>query len=548
MTRLSRRFLQEKGSLAPTLSGGLLSGHPEKVIQFGEGNFLRGFADWMIDMLNEQGLFKGRVVVVQPRHQDRVAEINAQDGLYTVLLRGIRHGVAVESRRLITAVSRGLSARAHWMTLVEAFVRPGIRFVISNTTEAGIAYVPEPCWLSVCPQSFPAQVTALLYHRFLASQGNPAWGMVFLPCELIEQNGATLRRHVLQHATAWGLGGEFVDWVSRHHHFLNTMVDRIVSGFPHTEADQLGAELGYEDRLMVAGEPYHLWVIEGPRELAEEIPFHQAGLNVVWVDDLSPYRTRKVRILNGTHTACVLAAFLSGLDTVGEMMDDPLLSRLVRKVLFDEILPVLSLPGLRKEKYAGSVVERLRNPFVRHELLSISLNSVSKWRVRVLPSLLDHLKSRGSVPPALAFSLAALILFYKGARLKQAELTGWRGGATYPIRDEPQVLDFFERCWNRWSAPGRTRDLAAAVLGHTQLWAADLNNIPGLTDRVAEALALIETHGLRHALESLVLRTPTSIAPRNAPLPETAPDQTLDEAASEPPKPRFSTAAHAPSK
>jgi tagaturonate reductase len=518
MAQLCRRLLQELASLPNGMAGGVFMAYPEKVVQFGEGNFLRGFADWMIDVLNEQRLFEGRVLVVQPVRGDRVEAINSQDGLYTVVLRGLRHGVAVESRRLVTSISRALSARADWAALGEAFCRPGLRFVISNTTEAGITFVPEPLRLGVCPESFPAKVAALLYQRFLAARGDPAWGLVFLPCELIERNGETLRRWVLEHAQAWGLSQAFSEWVTHSHHFLNTLVDRIVAGFPHEEAARLSAELGYEDRLLVAGELYHLWVIEGPIHLAREIPFHRAGLNVVWVDDLALYRTRKVRILNGVHTAAGLAAFLGGLNTVGEMMADPLFGKFVRRLVFGEILPSLSLPGLNKEKYAGTVLERLRNPSLRHELLSIALNSVSKWRVRILPSLLEFQRLKTSLPSALSFSLAALISFYKGARLQPRALAGWRGGEVYPIRDEPAVLDFFEHCWNRFSGPAHAHGLAETALGYRPLWDLDLNTIPGLTDYVAAGLALIQSQGVRTALESMTARgTSSSNSPTTNP-------------------------------
>ncbi len=504
MSRLCRRWIQENGPPA-SVTGGNLAGYPEKIIQFGEGNFLRGFADWMVDILNEKGMFGGRVLVAQPVREHRVSEINAQDGFYTVILRGLQGGTPVESRRLVTCVSRAIGARSHWERLVECFRRPGIRHVISNTTEAGIVYVPEPCRLGVAPAFFPAQLTALLYQRFLAAKGDPSWDMVFLPCELINRNGDTLRRYVLQHAEAWGLGRQFVEWVSHHQYFLNTLVDRIVTGFPAEESEHLFEELGCEDRLMVAGELFHLWVIEGPRRLAEELPFHRAGLNVVWVDDLTPYRTRKVRILNGAHTGCGLAAFLGGLDTVHQMMGDPLFGRFVERLVFDAVLPWTPLPAEEKSGYAMTVLDRLRNPHVRHELLSIALNSTAKWRVRLLPSLLDAHRLTGSLPPApIVFSLAALIAFYRGERSKPNELAGLRNGKPYPIRDDPPVLDFFANRWGLCAQPEQGRALVESVLGNTSLWGMDLNSIGGLTEGVVGHLHSIQTRGVREALQSLV--------------------------------------------
>lgn len=441
MTRLNRS----------TLSTGPVP-HPERIVQFGEGNFLRAFADWMVDILNERGLFGGRVAVVQPLATGQVAALNQQDGLYTVLLRGIENGKTVESRRLVTSVSRGLNPYEQWADTVACFCQPTVRFVISNTTEAGIVHLDEP--LGPCPKSFPAKVTALLHERFRTG----ADGLIFLPCELIDRNGDNLRRIVLQHAAAWKLGDDFIAWLRDKNYFCNTLVDRIVPGHPAAEAARLSAELGYDDPLLVAGEHFHLWVIEGPAKLADEIPFHRAGLNVVWTDNLEPYRTRKVRILNGAHTSSVLAAHLAGLKTVGDMMNDPGFSRWIRDLVFDEILPTVPLPAAEKRAYAEAVLERFKNPFIRHELLSIALNSVSKWKTRCLPTLLDYHKNTGTIPEHLAYSLAALIAFYRDGQ---------------HTRDDASVLQFFR---DRRDSP----TLVADTLANTAFWGQDLTKIPGL--------------------------------------------------------------------
>jgi tagaturonate reductase len=504
MKRLSRELLRQGPALAPSVACNGPASRPERLVQFGEGNFLRAFAGWMVDLLNEQGLFNGSIVVLQPIPHGRVEDLQAQDGLYTVVLRGVQDGARVESRRLVTAVSRALNPYTAWEEAARCFRHPGLRFVISNTTEAGIVFRAEAHRPGQCPESFPAKVTALLFERFKATRGGPAGGLVFLPCELIDRNGDTLCRCVLQHAEAWGLGPEFAAWVSADNHFLNTLVDRIVPGHPREEAETLARELGYEDKLLVAGEVFHLWVIEGPPGVAEELPFHRAGLNVVWTDDLAPYRTRKVRVLNGAHTASVLAAFHAGLDTVRGMVEDPLLGRFVRRVVFDEILPNVPLPEPDKADYARSVLERFANPFVRHELLAIALNSVSKWRVRVLPSLLDHLQATGRLPPLLGFSLAALLRFYQGRRAESGEFVGARGDTAYAIRDEPTVLDFMAAAWldfERHRDPGR---LVARVLGAESLWGQDLNRVAGLTQSITRHLGEIQRHGLRDVLTPLL--------------------------------------------
>lgn len=468
--RLSRAWLQQATSLPSGLTRGVLERLPETVVQFGAGNFLHGFADWMIDLLNEAGLFGGHVVAVEEHQPALVDVLNSQDGLYTLLLRGVAGGQVVDQRRIVTAVSRALNPRDAWSELVRSFQSPELRFVVSNTTEAGIALVDEPLRPGQSPGSFPAKVAALLYERFQAVCGDPARGLVFLPCELIDRNGATLRQYVQCHAERWNLGGDFAAWVTGSNHFLNTLVDRIVTGHPGDEAPQLMRDLGYEDALLDTGEWFPLWVMEGPRQLAEELPFHRAGLNVVWTDDLTPYRTRKVRILNGAHTATVLAAFHGGLNTVREMVEDPVFGPFVRRTVFDEILPTVPLDERQRTDYAHAVLERFRNPFVRHALLSISLNSVSKWKVRVLPTLLDYVQTRGTLPPLLSFSLAALIHFYRGERSSTTSWVGRRDGDCYPIRDEAAVLEFFAQVSNADESNRQPRELTAAILGHTSLW------------------------------------------------------------------------------
>jgi len=502
-TSLSRSYLKAQKQLAPSVTRGPAGHFPERVVQFGEGNFLRGFADWMIDEVNAKGLFQGHVLVAQPIRQGMAAALNAQDGVYTLLMRGVQNNRVVEERRIITASRRAVNPYDQWAELVAAFRGPDLRFVVSNTTEAGIAYVAEAGTPGVCPESFPAKVASLLHERFVAVQGNPTKGLVFLPCELIDRNGDNLRRTVLQHAQAWALPPAFVAWVKDANYFLNTLVDRIVPGYPRAEAEKLGHELGYDDKLIVAAEYFHLWVIEGPKHIADELPFTKAGLNVVWTDDMTPYRTRKVRVLNGAHTASVLAAHAAGLDTVRDMVADPILGSFLRRAVFDEILPFVALPDGEKRVYAESVMERFCNPFVRHELMSIALNSVSKWKVRVLPSLLDYQKARGSVPPALAFSLAALIWFYRGEPVAKNELRGHRGDHPYAIRDDAHVLAFFADAWKQAGATRDWRALAAMTLARSDFWGQDLTLVPGLADAITHALERMADAGVRAAVADL---------------------------------------------
>lgn len=466
--------------------------YPVNILQIGDGNFLRAFVDWMIDSCNGQGLFRGGVLIAQPLPQGIASLLAAQDNLYTVLLRGIEGGREVQARRVISCVRRAVDPYADWAVMLAAATDPALRFVVSNTTEAGIADHEEAFVAGTCPTSFPAKVAALLRARFETLGGTAAPGLVFLPCELIEANGTNLRRIVRLHAERWGLGRGFLDWLDASNVFCDTLVDRIVPGYPRDEAATLTTEWGYDDKLIAAAEPFHVWVIQGPKAIAEEFPLHKAGLNVVWTDDLKPYRTRKVRILNGAHTSCALAAYAAGLDTVGEMMGDADLSAFLNGVMFQEIVPCVPLPEAERQSYAATIVERFANPFIRHELISISLNSVSKWKVRVLPTLKDFTAAQGHVPQGLAFSLAALLWFYRGSE-KDGAWTGTRAKGAYPLKDDAPVLTAIAKAW-------AGSDPAAALLPDASLWGEDLTKLPGLLDAVRAGLADIAAHGMRAAL------------------------------------------------
>jgi tagaturonate reductase len=463
---------------------------PEKVLQFGEGNFLRAFVDWMIDCLNEADRFGGRVAVVQPIAQGLVDMLNDQDGLYTLLLRGIEKGEVTEQRRLITALSRGIDPYTQWEAYLACAENPDLRFVISNTTEAGIAYVEEAWDPDRCPDSFPAKLTALLYRRFTCFDGAADKGLLILPCELIDKNGQHLKEIVLRLTKEWELPASFANWVETHNVFFNTLVDRIVTGYPRDEAEKLEAELGYQDRLLDTGEIFHLWVIEGDVQYRSELPLDEIGLNVIWTEDLAPYRERKVRVLNGAHTLTVPVALLSDLETVKAAVEDPRVGAFMRRAVFSEILPHLDLPQAEKEAFADSVLERFANPFIHHRWIDIALNSISKFKTRCLPTLADYMADRGSAPPLLSFSLAALIRFYKESE----------------VRDDAAVLSFFQEVWKSQAGEDRTscEAICRQVLANTAFWGQDLNTLPGLTTAVSEALFAIQTQGLPAALTQVM--------------------------------------------
>ena len=374
---------------------------PEKVIQFGEGGFLRGFVDWMLQKLNDSGAWSGSVVVVQPIAQGMCDMLSAQDCMYTHIIRGVE-GV---EEQVVDVISRCVKPYEDYESYLSLADDPGFRFIVSNTTEAGIAYRPEDQLTDAPAVSYPAKLTQLLYRRY--QKGLP--GFVVLPCELIDRNGDKLKEIVLKYAAQWQLEPGFAAWIENENYFCTTLVDRINTGYPK---DNL-PELGYEDNLINTSEYFHLWVIEGPDSLSEELPFHKMGLNVIWTDELERYRTRKVRILNGAHTSTVAYALLSGVPTVREAMEDETLSAHIRQCVFEEIIPTLSLSKEELTSYAEDVLQRFANPHIQHFWADISLNSVSKFKVRVLPSLIAYYEKFGKLPEALCKAFGCLIRFYK---------------------------------------------------------------------------------------------------------------------------------------
>ncbi|TYP53246.1 tagaturonate reductase [Thermosediminibacter litoriperuensis] len=478
---------------------------PEKVIQFGEGNFLRAFVDWMFHRMNKNKLFNGRVVVVQPIPEGLVEKLNEQDGLYTLILRGLKDGEPTEVKEIISSVSRGINPYTQWDEFLKCAENPDIEFVISNTTEAGISYDKNDSLDKKPPVSFPGKLVAYLYHRFKYFDGDPARGMVIIPCELIDRNGDNLKRIVLQLSDDWNLPEEFKTWIKEHNTFLNTLVDRVVTGYPKDEITGILAKLGYEDELVDTGELFHLWVIEGPQELSERLPFTKVGLNVIWTDDMTPYRTRKVRILNGAHTSSVPAAFLYGLETVGEMMEHKVMGEYVRQIIYDEIIPSIDLDEKMLTEFADSVVERFRNPFIKHYLISILLNSSSKFKTRVLPSIIEYQKRFGRLPEKLTFSMAALIAVYKDGRVEGTSMRARREKGEFIMKDDLPVLEFFEKTWEKYDGSRESaHEVARTVLSNADIWEEDLNGVPGLTEKVGDYLYQITSRGIKQTVDRLV--------------------------------------------
>lgn len=379
---------------------------PERVIQFGEGGFLRGFVDWMIQKLNDETDFNGNIVVVQPIENGMCDMLEEQNCVYTHIMRGLENGNPKVDQQIVDSISRTVKPYEDFAGYLALAKNPDFRFIFSNTTEAGITYVAEDKPTDAPPSSFPAKLTLLLHERFKEGLN----GFMIIPCELIEKNGETLKEIIIKYAKDWNLGDAFIDWVNKENHFFNTLVDRIVTGYPRDDMP----ELPYEDNMLDTSELFHLWVIEGDTEYKDELPFDKIGLNVIWTkDELSKYRTRKVRILNGAHTSLVPYAMLKGFTTVKECVDNEELNKYLRACIFDEIIPTLDLPEEELVSYAESVLERFANPFIVHMLASIALNSVSKFKVRVLPSLLGYIKQYNKMPEHLLIAFGALIRLYK---------------------------------------------------------------------------------------------------------------------------------------
>ena len=479
---------------------------PIKVLQFGEGNFLRAFVDWIVDNLNEKGGFNGNVMMVQPLANGMGNMINDQKGLYTTCLRGIQNGSPVEEFRQITSVAGCINPYSDYEAFIAQAKNPDLRFIISNTTEAGIAY-HEGDKLEDRPQvSFPGKVCAFLYNRYKAFNGDEKKGLVMIPCELIDKNGDNLRRIVLQYAEEWKLGKDFTDWVENACDFCNSLVDRIVPGYPRAEAEAICEKLGYKDNLIDTAEIFLLWVIECHKKTYEdELPTAKAGLNVVWTDDMTFYRTRKVRILNGTHTMMSLASYLCGINTVEDSVKSPVVGPFMRNGLFNEIIPSMDGDVEELKQYAADVLERFANPYIEHLLLSISLNSVSKFKTRDLPSVLGYVKKTGKLPQHLALSIAALITFYQGTQFEGDALVGNRNGEKYLIKDNREYLEVFAELYKAsYKCNGcKARALAEGILTRTDWWGMDLTTIDGLKDAVEGYLKTIFDEGMEAAIKTL---------------------------------------------
>ncbi len=465
--------------------------YPERIIQFGEGNFLRAFIDWMVYRMNKNVDFNSSVVVVQPLPQGMIDMLNEQDGLYHVNLQGIDHGNIVDSVELIDVISRSLNPYQQFEDYLKLAENPDMRFIVSNTTEAGIAFDPA-CKLDDAPaSSYPGKLTQLLYHRFKTFNGASDKGFIIFPCELIFHNGTELKKCIHQYIDLWKLGAEFRNWFDTACGVYSTLVDRIVPGYPRETIDEIRERIQFEDKLVVKAEIFHLLVIEAPKSVAKEFPADQAGLNVMFVPDEKPYHERKVTLLNGPHTVLAPVGYLAGLNIVKECLRDDVISKYVYMVMYKELIATLDLPQKELKKFANDVVERFNNPFVHHFLTSIMLNSFPKFKTRDLPGLKIYLERKGELPVGLVLGLAAIITYYKG---------GKRGNTDIIPNDDKAIVDLLKILWTT----NNFDMIAQCVLAAEFIWGENLNEIPGLTDKLSFYLKLINEFGMKETVRTIV--------------------------------------------
>lgn len=455
--------------------------YPIKVVQFGEGNFLRAFVDYAFQRLNNEVNFKAGVAVVQPLAGGMVDVLNEQDGLYTLFMNGVKKDEKIQEIELIKNIVKGINPFVDYQGYLNLAKEEALEFIISNTTEAGIEFL-ETDTLEMQPEgSFPARLTALLYERFKYFKGDASKGVTIIPCELINYNADTLKEIILKYCDLWKLDNAFKTWLLNNCTYHNTLVDRIVPGYPKNEIEEYNSKLDYHDNLIVTAEPFFLWVIEGDDALKQKLPFHKTDLNVKIVEDMQSFRTLKVRILNGAHTAMVPFSLLYGNETVRQTVDGNFTGDFVNHVIA-EINETLPFDESEILAYSDEVMDRFRNPFIIHKLADIALNTVSKFKVRVLPSLLQYVEKNNSLPVHLTYSLACLIQFYKGS---------WKN-ESLPVNDNAEIVSFFKQIWRS----NNFEKITKLTLEHVEFWGQDLTQINGLLEAIIAALNEIDNNGI----------------------------------------------------
>ncbi|HCN53363.1 MAG TPA: tagaturonate reductase [Prevotella sp.] len=476
---------------------------PERVIQFGEGNFLRAFVDWIIYNMDQKTDFNSSVVIVQPLPKGMVDWLNGQDCLYHVNLQGRENGKPVDTITRIDVVSRALNPYSQYHAYMALAEQPEMRFIISNTTEAGIAFDPDCKFTDAPAASYPGKLVQLLFHRYQYFQGDPSKGMILMPCELIFLNGHHLKECIYQYIELWkeDFGGDyegFKKWFTEDCFVCATLVDRIVPGFPRKTIQAIQERISYRDDLVVQAENFHLWVIEKAEnmtveQMKAEFPAEKAGLHVLITDNEKPYHERKVTLLNGPHTVLSPVAFLSGINIVRDACQHPVIGKYIHKVQYDELMQTLNLPMDELQKFAADVLERFDNPYVDHQVTSIMLNSFPKYCARDLPGVKIYLERKGELPQGLVFGLAAIITYYKGGKRDD--------GTEIVPNDAPEIMQLLKDLW----ATGDTKAVTDGILSAKDIWnGEDLHDIKGLAELVKKDLDLIQERGMLEAVKTIL--------------------------------------------
>ncbi|GAB3178258.1 tagaturonate reductase [Telluribacter humicola] len=500
MTRLTPQLLIQKPELCPDAER--LLALPEKIVQFGTGVLLRGLPDYFVNKANQQGIFNGRIVVVKSTDRGGVDAFADQENIYTQCIRGIEGGAPVQEDIVNTSISRTLSARTEWPTILECARNADIQIIISNTTEVGIQLTDDDLMASP-PASFPGKLTAFLWERFNAFAGSPESGMVIVPTELVPDNGPKLREIVLEQARRHALGEAFATWVEEHNQFCSSLVDRIVPGQPdEATLTELTEKLGYQDDLLIMSEVYRLWAIEGDAQVRSVLSFAEADKGVIIEPNIDLYRELKLRLLNGTHTLCVGLCYLAGLDTVRESMETPETERFISELMLDELAPAIpyEVDLGRARQFGGEVLDRFRNPFIRHQLIDITVQYTAKMRMRNIPTLLNHYSQQSEIPVRIAQGFAAYLQFMKAVETTEGKYYGLRDGVKYPIRCDS--ADYFYKAWQQHGTD--SAKLVEVVLSDSQLWGSDLTALAGFREAVTEYIQFINANGAKSLLTNEV--------------------------------------------
>lgn len=463
---------------------------PIKIVQFGGGNFMRGFTDYVIDKLNKEKDFNAGIVNVQPTVGGAVHKLEEQGNLYTLFSRGVKKGKIIDTKQVVSAIQKSINPYTNYDEFLALAKEEELEFIFSNTTETGITYDESETGYQGPHKNFPAKLTVLLHERFKYFSGDTEKGLRIIPCELIEDNAFALKKIVLKYADLWNLGEGFIKWIEQNNYFHNTLVDRIVPGYPKDDLETYESQLDYEDQMMVVSEIFLLWVIQDAGNVKERIPFDKIDEQILVVDDIQPYRLRKVRILNGGHSLMLAPAILSGKETVKESIDDEFIGRFLTETISNEVNPTLGLDEIELKEFAEEVFDRFRNPFIKHYQASIALYFVSKFKVRIVPSILKYFEINNRLPLNLIFSLASLIRFYQGSY----------GEKTLPLNDEEFIINRFKEIWKNEDY----EIVAELALSETHFWDIDLTKVQGLKSAVAKALWEIDHNDIETAYKNFI--------------------------------------------